>query len=81
MSNKFLKELKSKKNKEVFFDEQSFNRLGYILLQQNKIKEAIAVFKLNVEAYPDSWNVYDSLAQAYLIDENKEIAIKFYKKS
>nr|NIR48311.1 tetratricopeptide repeat protein [candidate division KSB1 bacterium]NIR73039.1 tetratricopeptide repeat protein [candidate division KSB1 bacterium]NIS23819.1 tetratricopeptide repeat protein [candidate division KSB1 bacterium]NIT70746.1 tetratricopeptide repeat protein [candidate division KSB1 bacterium]NIU24468.1 tetratricopeptide repeat protein [candidate division KSB1 bacterium] len=42
---------------------------------------AIAVFKLNVEAYPDSWNVYDSLAEAYMENGQNELAIQFYKKS
>jgi tetratricopeptide (TPR) repeat protein len=36
---------------------------------------------LNVEAYPESGNVYDSLAEAYLKEGNKEMAIKFYLKS
>jgi len=34
-----------------------------------------------VEAYPESGNVYDSLAEAYMNDRNKELAIKFYLKS
>jgi tetratricopeptide (TPR) repeat protein len=45
------------------------------------VKEAIEAFKLNVEAFPESGNVYDSLGEAYLADGNKELAIKYYKKS
>jgi tetratricopeptide (TPR) repeat protein len=45
------------------------------------VKEAIEIFKLNVEAYPESGNVYDSLAEAYMNDGNEELAIKFYLES
>jgi tetratricopeptide (TPR) repeat protein len=46
-----------------------------------KIKETIEIFKLNVEVYPQSYNVYDSLAEAYMINGEKELAIKNYEKS
>ena len=36
---------------------------------------------LNIENFPDSWNVYDSLGEAYMKNGNKELAIKNYKKS
>jgi tetratricopeptide (TPR) repeat protein len=36
---------------------------------------------LNVEAYPASSNVYDSLGEAYMIHGDKELAIRNYKKS
>lgn len=57
------------------------NRIGYQLLQSDKLKEATAVFKLNVEEFPKSANTYDSLGKAYLKDNNLELAIKNYKKS
>jgi tetratricopeptide (TPR) repeat protein len=62
-------------------DENQFNALGYRLLQTNKIPEAIEIFKLNVQAFPQSWNVYDSLAEAYMIKGENEAAIKYYEKS
>ena len=43
--------------------------------------EAIEILKLNVEVFPESANVYDSLGEAYLKSEDKESAIKNYKKS
>jgi len=61
--------------------ERDLNHTGYILLDQNKVKEAIAVFNLNVKSNPGSSNVYDSLGEAYLKDGNKEMAIKNYEKS
>lgn len=36
---------------------------------------------MNVEMYPESWNVYDSLGEGYMNDEQKELAIKNYEKS
>ncbi len=71
--------LKASKDNEVFFDENEFNLLGYRFLQQEKYAEAIAVFKLNVEAYPESWNVYDSLGEAYMNNGDRGLAIKSYK--
>lgn len=50
----------------VLFREASLNRLGYYLLQHNRVPEAIRVFELNKEAYPSSANTYDSLGEAYL---------------
>jgi Flp pilus assembly protein TadD len=50
-------------------------------LNENKNKEAIEVFKLNVEAFPESANVYGSLAEAYMNNGNKELAITHYKKA
>ena len=40
----------------------------------NKIVEAIEILKLNVEKFPNSWNTYDSLGEAYLIKGSKEYA-------
>jgi tetratricopeptide (TPR) repeat protein len=45
--------------------ERSLNGLGYELLGKKSFDEAIEVFKLTVEGYPDSWNAYDSLGEAY----------------
>lgn len=61
--------------------ESDINRLGYELLRDNQIDEAIDIFRLNVEAYPASANTYDSLAEAYLKKGNKELAIKYYSKA
>lgn len=67
--------------KKCFFDERDFNTLGYRYLNRGLHIEAIAIFKFNVENYPNSWNVYDSLAEGYMNDGQNELAIKFYEKS
>ncbi|HTA25825.1 MAG TPA: DUF2306 domain-containing protein [Terriglobales bacterium] len=63
------------------FDEDELNNLGYVFIRTKKFKEAIRIFQLNVEAYPQSGNVYDSLGEAYLDDGNKPLAIANYRRS
>jgi len=48
------------------FGESSLNVFGYSLLENNDTAGAIQVFKLNAETFPDSSNVWDSLAEGYL---------------
>ena len=75
------RELKAKQASAYDYGEPELNQLGYRLLAMKKVKEAIEVFKLNMEVYPQSPNVYDSLAEAYMINGDKELAIRNYKKS
>lgn len=58
------------------------NRYGYTLLGDGKIKDAITVFKTNIDRNPKNknlWSYYDSLGEAYLKDGNKNEALKNYK--
>ena len=75
------RKIKRETPNNVAVTEEKFNQLGYTLLGEKKYTEAIAIFSLNVELYPQSANVYDSLAEAYMLSGNKELAIKNYKKS
>jgi imidazolonepropionase-like amidohydrolase len=63
------------------FSEQEFIGLGYVLLHMKKIPDAIEIFKLSVESYPQSYNTWDSLAEAYMDHGDKDLAIQNYKKS
>jgi len=74
-------ELKEKYPDDYDFTEIEMNLLGYQLLAMNKIEEAIEIFKLNIEVYPESFNTYDSMGEAYMINGDKELAIKNYAKS
>jgi len=78
--DKFHELLKTQKDKYIF-SEQGFNTVGYNLLGKQKIAESIKIFELNVEQYPDSYNVYDSLGEACMKNGDKGLAIKNYKKS
>ena len=55
--------------------------MGYQLLFANNPDEAIATFKANVERYPDSANVYDSLAEAYERSGKFDLAEPLYDKA
>lgn len=76
------RERRAKDPGQPLFSEDFLNQLGYRLLYAEKRPtEAVEIFKLNVEAYPASANVYDSLGEAYAVSGDRELAIKFYEKS
>ncbi|MEI6059787.1 MAG: tetratricopeptide repeat protein [Bacteroidota bacterium] len=79
-ANAKLKEMKSN-TADYNLSEDEMNALGYEYLMSKKVTEAIAVFKMNVDAFPDSWNTYDSLGEAYAAAGDKENAINNYEKS
>ena len=66
---------------EYDFQESRLNELGYHYLQQTKLRLAISMFELNVETYPDSFNVYDSLGEALLSNGEIKAAKASYEKS
>ena len=63
------------------FDEVELNTLGYQLLELNHMEAAIKIFELNVKVFPESYNTYDSLGEAFMKANEKEAAINNYKKS
>ena len=62
-------------------DGIQMNRIGYDLLSAKRVKDAIEVFKQNVVDYPQWSNVYDSLGEAYMVNGDRELAIKNYERS
>ncbi len=75
------RKLKAAVSANYDFSELELNRFGNQLLGKKRIKDAIEIFKLNVEMYPKSGNAYDSLGEAYLADGQKDLALANYKKS
>jgi sugar lactone lactonase YvrE len=63
------------------FTELEVNAFGYRLLGADRLEEAIAVFRLNVESYASSANVHDSLGEAYMKAGRKAEAIASYEQS
>ena len=63
------------------FEEVELNNLGYQLIKAGQLQQAIRIFQLNVEAYPNSANAYDSLGEAYMNAGEKPLAIANYQKS
>lgn len=65
----------------VLFEERTLNLAGYALQGEGRKADAMEVFKLNVRAYPQSANVYDSLAEAYLESGDKASAAQWYREA
>ena len=62
-------------------NESNFNSLGYSKLRKDDYRSAINIFKINVALYPNSSNVYDSLADAFKKSGDTIQAITNYKMS
>lgn len=75
------RKLKAEKSSTYDFSENELNALGYQLLDIKRTKDAIEIFKLNVEMFPKSSNVYEILGEAYLADNQKDLALANYKKA
>jgi uncharacterized protein len=65
----------------ILMPEALMNILGYQLMNSGEVDEAIAALKLNVERYPRSANVYDSLGEAYERAGKLEMAQQLYAKA
>jgi CubicO group peptidase (beta-lactamase class C family) len=78
---KQYRELKAAQPDAYDWREPELNTLGYQLLGMRRIKDAIEILKLNTEIYPQGFNTYDSLGEAYAHNGDKELAIQNYKKS
>ncbi len=62
------------------FDDMALNDLGYQILKDD-VEAAISIFKLSTDEFPESWNVWDSLAEAYMKAGQTQLAIANYRKS
>lgn len=78
---KEYKRIKSEESSKYIMREAELNDLGYFYMSNNKLDEAVAVFRLNIETYPLDANAYDSMGEALMIKGDKEGAIINYKKS
>jgi cyclase len=74
-------ELKKNNPNDYSFGEGQLAVFGYHLLGKGKTGDAIKIFELYVKEFPKAWNAYDCLAEAYMKDGRKDLAIKNYKKS
>lgn len=62
-------------------NELLLNLLGYDLLYNGNERLAVPVFEANTELYPESFNAWDSLAEAHKVLGNRERAVELYRKS
>jgi fermentation-respiration switch protein FrsA (DUF1100 family) len=75
------RELRAHHGDEYNFAEYELNWVGRGLLEKGKQADAIAILKLNAEQYPDSFDVYDSLGEAYLRIGDKWAAEQSFRRS
>ena len=78
---KYYNNLSKKYMQKIIPPENAINRLGYFALDKDNLDEAVRIFQYNIELYPKSANVYDSMAEAYLKAGDSTRAANNYKKS
>ncbi len=66
---------------QIKIPEATLNQIGYRLLNANQSTDAIAAFRKNAENYPNSANVYDSLAEAFEKNGQLKLALENYEKA
>ncbi len=77
-----IKDEKKKETKSSYnVSEDALNNFGYELIKLNKTDDALKIFTLNTELYPNSFNTYDSLGECLLKLNKKDEGLKAYKKS
>lgn len=75
----YYKKLKLEKADYYIFNEDELNFLGYELLGDKKVGDAVSIFKLNQEEYPKSANAYDSYGEALLVKGDTANALRNFK--
>jgi len=76
-----LAALEKIKEAGVYFDEREFNTLGYHLLGQDRVDQALFIFEASARRHPDSWNAHDSLGEAYMKAGRTREAVRSYERS
>ena len=74
-------EIKQQDSTSTYIEEWDFNSLGYKHMRKREYDKAIGVLKLNAALHPNSANVYDSLAEGYLLSGDSLQAYTNYKKT
>jgi CubicO group peptidase (beta-lactamase class C family) len=77
----YYKQLMKENPEDEVINENYLNRRGYNLLSGGKVELARDLFKINTLLYPTSGNVYDSYAEALMINKEFEQAILNYSKA
>jgi tetratricopeptide (TPR) repeat protein len=62
------------------FEEWTLRDIGFSLLEKNKENEALEIFTLAVEIYPDSWEAYDNLGEVYRRQGKENDAVECFRK-
>jgi glyoxylase-like metal-dependent hydrolase (beta-lactamase superfamily II) len=75
------RQLKKEEPEGWRFAENELNLFGYQLLARDRTDEAIVILELNTEAFPEAFNTYDSLAEAYMLAGRTQASIANYQRS
>jgi uncharacterized protein len=75
------RELRAHNEHEYNFAEYELSWLAQGLMENGKQADAVAILKLNAEQYPNSFDVYDSLGNAYLRIGDKQAAAESFRRS
>jgi len=67
--------------RKVVGSESELNSCGYVLMARGNLKEAISIFRANVNLYPESSNCFDSLGEAYAKAGLNDNAIICYERA
>lgn len=71
-----------KENYADDFNSGLLNTIGNLLLKSNdNLNWALELFKMNTQLYPENGNIWDSLGDGFLANDQKEDAIKSYQKA
>lgn len=69
----------AEKLKPIISSETELNGLGYFYLNDKNYEKAISIFTINNLLFPNNFNTYDSLAEAYETSGEKALALKNYE--
>jgi TolA-binding protein len=72
-------EIRNSGDKDYLFSEQMLHQLGHKLLKENRIDDAIKIFRKNVKEYPDSFMANDALAETYYRKGENKLALKYFR--
>lgn len=70
-----------REHSELHLSEDYLNQWGYRLLADKQTAAAVALFAYAAQQWPDSWNAFDSLGEAYELLGDRERAIASYQRS
>ncbi len=79
-SLQLYRELKKNETDKYDFSEKLLDGLGWDLIENKRFQDAIEIFKLVIQDFPQSANAYDSLGEAYLLAKHYELALDSFKK-
>ncbi len=73
--------VRSGRRDDLVFTEDEMNAAGYRFLRQGDLIEAVTLFEMNTEVYPESGNPWDSLGEAYVKIGDRKRAIDAYRRA